>query len=239
MEAGTGYVLAFTTGFLGGFGHCMGMCGPVVASFSLPARPGRLLFAVAAGQLIFNAGRITTYSFIGAMAGLTGSFVNTAGSLAGLQDIVSVLAGLFMVWMGLGIAGLIRSASLVEGRGGHILNGVKAVAQGEGIWRFYPIGLLLGFLPCGLSYSVFIGSAGAGGLFQGMLFSLLFGLGTLPAMLLVGSLAAVAGRRVRGVIYRMSGVVVVILGLLFIARGFGLPLSLPGLLSYAQTYVTM
>jgi sulfite exporter TauE/SafE len=153
------------------------------------------------------------------MAGLSGSFVNSAGRLAGLQEIVPVLAGFIMIWMGLGILGITRSAALLEGRSGLVIKGVREILQGESIWRFYPVGLLLGFLPCGLSYSVFVGAAGSGGLLQGMLFSLLFGLGTVPALLLVSSLAVAAGKRVREYLYRAGGLAIIALGILFIVRG--------------------
>lgn len=215
----TGYLLSLTTGLLGGFGHCMGMCGPLVTSCAFPSASQRPASGLLAGQLIFHAGRITTYSCIGGMAGLTGSFLNSAGRLAGVQNMVPILAGLFMLWMGLGIVGITRSVALLEGRSGPVLRGVRAILGGRSIWHFYPVGLLLGFLPCGLSYSVFIGAAGTGGLLQGLLFSLLFGLGTIPALLLVSSLAAVAGQQLRGRLYRAGGLAIIALGLLYIFRG--------------------
>jgi len=215
----TGYLLSFTTGLMGGFGHCIGMCGPLVTSCSLPAVPRRLSPRALTGQLIFHAGRITTYTCIGGMAGLSGSFINSAGRLAGLQNVVPFLAGIMMVWMGLGIVGITRSSALLEGRNGRVIRGVREILQGDSVWRFYPVGLLLGFLPCGLSYSVFIGAAGSGGLLQGLLFSLLFGLGTIPALLLVSTLAIAAGQRVRAYLYRAGGIAIIVLGILFIVRG--------------------
>src|SRR6266536_4613378 len=86
-------VLALTTGLLGGFGHCAGMCGPLVASVGLVSSPLLGARRALGGQLLYNAGRVTTYALLGALMGLTGSFVNTAGRLAGLQDVVAVLAG--------------------------------------------------------------------------------------------------------------------------------------------------
>ena len=97
--------MAFVTGLLGGFGHCIGMCGPLVGSFALATGalgPRRSL----AGQLAYHGGRITTYAVLGAVEGLTGSFVNVAGRLAGLQDLVAVVAGVLMILLGLGAAGV-------------------------------------------------------------------------------------------------------------------------------------
>ncbi|MBA4372830.1 MAG: sulfite exporter TauE/SafE family protein [Thermodesulfovibrio sp.] len=203
------------------------MCGPLVASCTLSAVPRKLSQrhsngpspGVMAGQLIFHAGRITTYTCIGGMAGLTGSFMNSAGKLAGIQNIVPILAGLFMIWMGLGIVGITHSTAVLEGRNNLVIKGVREILQGDSVWRFYPIGLLLGFLPCGLSYSVFIGAAGSGGLLQGLLFSLLFGLGTIPALLMASSLAAVVGQKVRGYFYRAGGLLIIVMGILFLLRG--------------------
>jgi sulfite exporter TauE/SafE len=74
-------------------------------------------------------------------------------------------------------------------------------------------------LPCGLSYTVFIASAGTGGLLPGMVTTLLFGLGTLPALLLFGTILSSISASLRGRIYRASGGVVIIMGIYFLFRG--------------------
>src|SRR6266536_1926166 len=216
-------VLALTTGLLGGFGHCAGMCGPLVASVGLVSSPLLGARRALGGQLLYNAGRVTTYALLGALMGLTGSFVNTAGRLAGLQDVVAVLAGVVMVVMGLGAAGITGWACALEQRlASRVLRGVRFVLEGGGPGRFYVLGLMLGFLPCGLSYSAFVGAAATGGLPQGLLFALAFALGTVPALLLVGGASAFASARARGVLYRLGGLAVVLVGVLFILRGLGL-----------------
>jgi sulfite exporter TauE/SafE len=212
---GTGYLLAFTTGLLGGFGHCLGMCGPLVASYTLSAGITR---SKAFPHLMFNAGRITTYSIIGSLMGLTGSFVNTAGKLAGVQNIAGMLTGLLMIIMGLSITGLLKGASLIERYNSLVLRAVNVVLETESPMRYYPLGLLLGLLPCGLSYSVFIGAAGTGGLLQGMLYVFCFGLGTVPALLLFGVVMTYVSSKMRGRLYRASGIVVIISGIYFMMR---------------------
>jgi sulfite exporter TauE/SafE len=214
-------VLAATTGLLGGFGHCAGMCGPLVASVGLVSAPGGARRALV-GQVLYNAGRVTTYAFLGALMGLTGSFVNTAGRLAGVQSAVSVLAGALMVAMGLGAAGIAPAFRRLEERvSGRVFRAVRGVMEGGGAGRYYALGLLLGFLPCGLSYSAFVGAAATGALPQGFLFALAFALGTVPALFLVGGAAAVLSPRVRGALYRLGGLAVVAVGALFVARGLG------------------
>lgn len=220
-------LLAAGSGLLGGFGHCAAMCGPVVASLTvLSARrvgPGRALLA----QLLYNAGRVTTYACLGALMGLTGSFVNTAGRLAGIQQAVAVLAGLLMVAMGVGAAAPGAWVRRLEERASaRVRRAVAVVLEGGGVGRSYALGLLLGFLPCGLSYSAFVGAAATGGLPQGLLFALAFALGTVPALLAVGAASTLLSARLRGVLYRLGGAAVAVLGLLFLARGLGLHAAL-------------
>lgn len=215
----TGYILAFTTGILGGFGHCIGMCGPLVASYTLYEKAGLRRLPALLPHLLYNAGRITTYVFIGALMGISGSFVNTAAGLSGVQNAVGILAGAFMILMGLGITGVFNYLPLIELHNSPILRMVKNVREGSSLWRYFPLGLLLGFLPCGLSYSVFIGAAATGSMPSAMFFVLCFGLGTIPALLLFGLAIARLSAVIRGWIYRTSGVVVIITGVYFLIRG--------------------
>ncbi len=214
---GPGLWLAFGTGFLGGFGHCIGMCGPLVGALGLSAA-GTTALAVLRPQLAYHAGRVTTYALIGGAMGLTGSFVNVAGRLAGVQDVAAVIAGGLMVAMGIGAAGASSLARAVEGRvAARVLGAVRGLSDGGG--RSYPLGLVLGFLPCGLSYSAFAGAAATGGPVSGLLFALAFGVGTLPALLLAGLAASLLSTRARGILYRLGGVLVALLGVLFVLRG--------------------
>jgi sulfite exporter TauE/SafE len=215
----TGYILAFTTGLLGGFGHCIGMCGPLVASYTLHERDRLGRFPALLPHLLYNAGRITTYVFIGALMGISGSFVNTAGKLSGIHNTVGTLAGAFMVVMGLGITGVFKEIRIMERHNSLILRMMGQVREGSSLWRYFPLGLLLGFLPCGLSYSVFIGAAATGRMPSAMFFALCFGLGTIPALLLFGFVMTYLSARIRGWIYRTSGVVVIITGIYFLIRG--------------------
>ena len=216
----TGYILAFTTGLLGGFGHCIGMCGPLVASYTLYEKDTFSRFSALLPHLLYNAGRITTYVFIGALMGISGSFVNTAGKLSGIQNTAGILAGAFMIVMGLGITGVFKEIRIMEMHNSLILRMMKNVRESDSSWRYFPFGLLLGFLPCGLSYSVFIGAAATGSMPSAMFFVLCFGAGTIPPLLLFGLAMTYLSARIRGWIYRTSGVMVIITGVYFLARGF-------------------
>jgi uncharacterized protein len=211
---------AALTGLLSGFSHCLGMCGPLVASFSLAAAPGQGGARVALRTLPYHLGRITTYGLLGAVMGATGAFVDVAGRLAGVGEAAAVLAGALMVVLGLGAAGVTAALRRLEARAsGRVVEAVRRVA-GSGA-TLYPLGLLLGVLPCGVSWTIFLGAAAAGGPVPGLLLALAFGLGTVPGLLLLGGVSGLLGGRARGWLARASGLLVAGLGLLFLLRGLG------------------
>jgi uncharacterized protein len=219
--------VALVTGLLGGFGHCAVMCGPLVGAFGLAARPRGARRAIA-GQLAYHAGRITTYALLGGLLGLTGSVVNVAGRVAGVQEIVAFAAGLLMIGLGLGAAGLLGPVRRLEARlSGRVARAVHGLLGEGGTGRLYPVGLALGFLPCGLSWSMLLGSAATGSLPRGLLLALVFGLGTIPALLLVGGASALLSARARGLLFRAGGLLVALLGALFLLRGLGVPIHAP------------
>ena len=212
--------IALATGFLGGFGHCVAMCGPLVGALGISAPPGIPARRALLPQLAYHMGRITTYGTIGAVMGLFGSFVNVAGRMAGWQDVVAVLAGLLMVAMGLGAALQSLWVKSAEGRlAGRVLAAVRRLAGHEAPVRAYPLGLVLGFLPCGLSYSAFAAAAATGSPVAGMAIALAFGAGTLPALLLAGAVVSALSFRARGLLQRAGGGLVALLGVLFVLRG--------------------
>jgi len=166
---------------------------------------------------------VTTYAAIGAIMGLTGSFVNVAGRLAGAREIAAVAAGVLMILAGLGAAGLTAGLKRLEARASaRVVALVRGLVAGGGPGRLYPTGLALGFLPCGLSWTMFLGSAATGSLPRGFLLALAFAIGTVPALLLAGAAGALLGLRARGALYRLGGVLVAVMGGVFVARGLGL-----------------
>jgi sulfite exporter TauE/SafE len=202
------------------------MCGPIVASLSLNLK-GR---SVLVPHLLYNAGRITTYGLLGGVMGATGSFTLVTAKIASLQKIVLVSAGIIIVAMGLAMAGWLPLGSIFgdhynpEGllsRGFHKLSKTKSTAT------YYPLGMLLGLLPCGPVYTALIAAARAGmeaesaikGSLMGSGLMLSFGLGTVPSILLVAKLADLGWLRRRDMIYKISSVLMIILGIFFVVRG--------------------
>lgn len=213
----------FISGLLGGFGHCMGMCGPVVAAYALnPVRKSYL------PQLLYNLGRITTYSIIGGVMGLTGSFVGVINPVENFQNIIMAVIGVLMMIMGLAVGGWVplRMGKSTVGCTSIVGRMVKFVTETGSAGAFFPMGLILGFIPCGLSYTAFIAAAGAGvdagsraeGFLKGMSMLFLFGLGTLPALLLLGGLLSVVGQQTRLKLYRASAIAMIVAGALFLYR---------------------
>lgn len=219
----TGYVLAFTTGIIGGFGHCIGMCGPLVASYTLagPAQPKPLIMRITP-HVLYNGGRITMYSIVGGIMGLSGSFINVAGRLANIQNSVAIFAGVIMIMMGASIAGRGGNTAWIEKHNTSILRAAAGIRASSSSFRYFPLGIVLGLLPCGLSYTVFIASAGTGGFFTGMLTALLFGLGTLPALLAFGAIISSLTAALRSRIYQTSGLLVILMGIYYLYRGISL-----------------
>lgn len=213
---------ALAAGFTIGFGHCAAMCGPLVGSLALAAGPAGTARSFG-GQLAYHAGRLTMYALLGAVMGSTGAFVNVAGRLAGVADAVAIGAGALLVLVGLSAAGVSSGLRRIEARlSGGLRRIVRAIADGGGPGRLYPVGLVLGVLPCGASWTAFLASAGTGSTAGGLLQALAFGLGTVPALLLVGGAASAVGGRLRGALHRAGGVLVAAMGVLFLLRGLGL-----------------
>ena len=178
-------------------------------------------------QLIYNLGRVTTYCFIGALVGYLAAGSVRRASLArrrrpGRSALLAIASGLLMVGIGLQFLGWLR------GRHGAPLHafGVQFLAPGLRSLLRLPgpaaplaFGVLNGFLPCPLVYAFAAQAAGSGGALPGLLVMLAFGLGTFPAMLLVAGL----GDRLRGAWRRrgvdLAGALIVVLGLITLARG--------------------
>lgn len=220
------YLLVFAAGTLGSFGHCVGMCGPLVAAFSLPLGE-RGLFAP---QLFYHLGRITTYCLIGGVTGLAGSFVGVASHIESFQRIMMTATGLLIVLAGLILGGWIPALRVPEGEAatGRITGKIARLAsEGGSPGAFFPLGLALGFLPCGLVYGALLSSARVGmeagnhaeGFLKGLFMMVLFGIGTVPGLLVVAKTAAVLGHRLRARLHRVSAVLLIVVGVLFAVRG--------------------
>jgi sulfite exporter TauE/SafE len=219
------FSVLFATGFTVGFGHCIGMCGPIVASLSLSLR-GR---TVIVPHLLYNAGRITTYAFLGGAMGVTGSFTRITSGIASLQKGVMIFGGILIILMGLAMAGWIPVGEIFGdycNPKGFLARGFRKLSEARSTATYYPLGLLLGLLPCGPVYTALIASARAGmearssaeGFVMGLGLMLSFGLGTVPSLLLIAKLTDLGWLKKREVIYKISSVLMVLVGVYFVIR---------------------
>lgn len=208
---------AFVVGLLGSL-HCIGMCGPI--ALALPAGTqsrARLL----SGRLLYNTGRIITYTLMGAVCGLIGK----ALSLAGWQQGLSIAAGIAIL-----VAVLLPStvtrhflpSSVATTFVGRVSNYWKRLFAQGSLPSLLAIGLLNGLLPCGFLYMA-LGAASVTGSPQGAaLYMALFGLGTVPAVLATSLFGPLLGLGLRQRLTRWLPVGAAALGLLLVLRGLSL-----------------
>ena len=178
----------FVLGLIG-TGHCVGMCGPLTIAF--PGRVGRF-----SAHLLYHAGRITTYTLIGGLLGAVGAIGTGQGVLretVTLQTIFSLIAALFLILFALVRLQIIREPTFMTALSPHRIPGVQAASRAATPHRvlpMLPLGLAMGLLPCGLSYAAFAKALPAGSFKLGGLYLSVFGLGTLPGLLLIGTVAS-------------------------------------------------
>jgi sulfite exporter TauE/SafE len=211
-----------TVAFLGGFGHCLGMCGGIVIAYSSTKIDGRWSrYRQSFAHLTYSLGRITTYMVIGAVFGAIGGVVSFSGmSIA----ILTIAAGVFMIFAGLSIAGKVQFLTLLEhsfSRSPWYQKHFRAVLQSPSFYSFYLLGLLNGLLPCGLVYFFAVTAASTGSAFWGAFVMLIFGLSTVPALFGLGFFTSIfTHTTLRKTMMNLAAIVVVLFGLYTIYRGY-------------------
>ncbi|HBR52883.1 MAG TPA: hypothetical protein DEA82_01340 [Flavobacteriaceae bacterium] len=210
-------ITALIFGLLGSF-HCVGMCGPI--AFLLPVdrnNPVKRVLQIAS----YHAGRLFTYATIGLLFGFLGSRLQ----LFGIQQQLSIAIGVLMI-----LAILLPNRMVSKYLGtqflykwvGKLKSALGNALKGKSIDRFFTIGFLNGLLPCGLVYMAVFGSVAAGGAWEGSLYMVFFGLGTIPLMTTATYLGNFLKAGLRQRLLKAIPVVVVIVGMLFVLRGLGL-----------------
>ncbi|KZD05830.1 sulfite exporter TauE/SafE family protein [Oceanibaculum pacificum] len=194
----------FLVGLVGSASHCVGMCGPFVLQQAalrgekVPAHDMTELHRLTGVLLIpYHLGRIATYAALGALAGgLFGSVI----SLSGQRWIAAVLFGIaafLLAMMAAGRIGLVRRRLLAAAPvwAGPVAERATRLFSNPVGWRGFALGLMLGFIPCGLLYAALMAAGAAGDPLLGGLAMAAFALGTVPALLVVGIVGRLAWRR--------------------------------------------
>ena len=198
----TGYIAVFLVGLLGGT-HCMAMCGGIVGALTTGMPPGRAQWPL---HLAYNLGRISSYALAGAALGAIGSAGLLLNDALPVQMALYVLANLMLVALGLYLIGVPQGLTFLERGGQKIWERIQPLTRrflpATSVSRALPLGMLWGFLPCGMVYSVLTTALLTGSALRGAGLMLAFGLGTLPNLLLAGFLLrrfrdVVQGRAVR------------------------------------------
>ena len=215
----TGYFAVFLIGLLGGV-PCVGMCGGIVSALTVQVRlPGQTSPARREWPLLlaYNLGRIGSYTAAGAAMGAIGTVGMLFNDVLPVQLALYVAANLMLVALGLYLTGFTRALAGVERLGQRLWARVQPLTRrflpARSVAQAFPLGVLWGFLPCGLVYSVLATALVTGSAERGAALMLAFGLGTLPNLLLAGMLLTRLRDVVRNQAVRMgAGLVVLAFG---------------------------
>jgi uncharacterized protein len=225
-------LLIVALGFLGSFGHCIGMCGPLTVAFALSQvsqendHPG----GINGWQfhLLLNIGRIISYSLVGAALGGLGSVFIASGQLAGIgsvsRQVMAILTGILLIWFGLGqikpnwlprLPFLHPLQGILHNR---LSSGMNELASKQRWWTPALLGSFWGLIPCGFLYVAQLKAVETGTLFGGAITMFCFGLGTAPMMLGLGVSASKISADRRSQLFRLGGWVTLTIGILTLLR---------------------
>ncbi len=223
--------LVAALGFLGSFGHCVGMCGPLAVAFGLgkPSGSNQSWQHPLSFHLLLNLGRIGSYALVGGAIGAMGSVLVAGGQLAGIDSGVrrgmAIATGLLLIWLGLSnlapgyLPKLPFLHPLLSGKlHERLLAAMSRVSQQTGWWTPMLLGMVWGLIPCGFLYAAQIKAAEVGNIWQGMVTLLAFGAGTLPAMVGVGVSSGLMSRDRRHQLFRLGGWVTLLIGIATLFR---------------------
>lgn len=210
------YAVLFIVGILTSI-HCVGMCGGIMLTQSLSKNnilnEKQNKFKTLMPVILYNAGRVTSYTIIGGVVGALGSVLSLSLNVkAGLQ----IFAGIFMVIMGLNMAGFsaFRKFNIkLPWSSCKVKNKPKAP---------FLVGMLNGLMPCGPLQTMQLYALGTGSAINGAISMFLFSLGTVPLMLLFGAVSGLLSKGYTKQLLKFSGILVVVLGLIMGNRGLAL-----------------
>lgn len=233
-------------GFLGSFGHCFGMCGPLTVAFSLSSHQSPTPTTSSTGLLtiekstptwqqqfrfhgLLNLGRVLSYALVGASIGGLGSALLQGGQLAGVgsnfRQVMAILTGLMLIWFGLKqiapnlLPHLPLLHPLLKNDLHHHLSSIMLrLSLQQQWWTPMILGMTWGLMPCGFLYAAQIKAAETGSLWLGMATMLAFGLGTMPTMLGVGISSALVSQDRRSQLFRLGGWVTLTIGVITLLR---------------------
>lgn len=201
--------------------HCIGMCGPIAMMLPVDRNnPAKKVIQI----MIYHLGRLTAYASLGLVFGILGK----GFYMAGIQQQLSIVVGVLMITIAIVPEKLFMKYNFSKPVY-KIISKVKS-SLGNQFKRKSPdalftIGLLNGFLPCGLVYAALFGAIAMQNVTLGVSYMLLYGLGTIPMMSAVVFISNILSVPLRSKLQKIIPVVAVFIGILFIIRGLGLDIA--------------
>lgn len=215
---------ALSLGLVSNF-HCLGMCGPI--ALAIPVKSNT--FSSRLGSiLLYNLGRISTYALIGGIFGFFGKGL----FLMGIQQQVSIVIGALIVVSAILILANRKVdlfSKIIPSKFVVLKSKMQKYLRQKGYFNNFILGLLNGILPCGVVYIALLGAIATGGVVSGILFMTLFGIGTLPVMILLPWIKDYLSTGFRQKLQRTVPMMLLIFGGLLIVRGanLGIPYLSP------------
>jgi len=208
--------------FLGSFGHCIGMCGGIVLAYSsikIESQSSKL--SKTAAHLLYNFGRITTYTMLGAVFGALGGVVTFSNTANG---VLLLIVGVVMILAGLSLMGKIKFLTVIEhtfSSSSLYKTAFKSILNSRSNYSFFILGILNGLLPCGFVYFFAITAAATASPIYGALVMFIFGLSTIPSMFGLGFVSSmVNATNFRNMMMSLSSVAVILYGTFTIYSGY-------------------
>jgi hypothetical protein len=192
----------------------MGMCGGIVSALTIQLPRQKPSWSI---HLAYNLGRISSYTVAGALMGAIGSMGFLLEKWLPIQMTLYLLANVMLIGLGLYLTGMTKTLAFVERAGQVLWRLIQPVTRHflpvRGVAQAMPLGMLWGWLPCGMVYSILVLALLSGSVLQGALIMLVFGLGTLPNLMLAGLLLVRFRRVIQGRALRFgSGFLVLAFG---------------------------
>ena len=207
---------AISLGFISSF-HCVGMCGPIAISLPVKYLPQHKKFA---GVVLYNIGRVFSYSLLGLIFGFIGRQI----FIRGFADIFSIMIGVVIILSA--IIFYFNNKYLKVGfieRLTAILQRIIATnIQKKQLGGMFLIGAANGLLPCGMVYFAIAGALATGNVVYGILFMAMFGLGTVPLMIVVSNFGYLISISLRNTIKKIIPYFLLLMGVLLVLRGMSL-----------------
>lgn len=215
-------IIILTTAFLASVGHCIGMCGGIVVAYTSTKLSEKSSYLQQTfSHLSYNMGRVSSYTLIGAVLGFVGQVIAFSPMTKGF---LFILTGILMILAGLSLMGNIKifsSAGWSLSQYPWYQQKFKTLMHSKNYRSFYLLGLLNGFIPCGLVYAFAIFSASTADPLSGAFVMATFGLATIPALFFLGFITRFLQRgSLRQTMMKLASLLVLLYGGITIFKGY-------------------